>query len=172
MGQMFFGSKFDQDISRWDVSKVMYMQEMFFGTGFNQDISGWDVSKVANMAGMFEEARYFNQDISRWDVGKVTDMTRMFYNATRFNQNLCPWNNVIPYISNGLMFAGSGCNYNATPISSIMGPYCSVLVCSTTATMKPTTFISSMPPTTASPSTTSPTTTSPTTKNPTMTTSP
>ena len=38
---------FNQDISKWDVSNVRYMDSMFFGcNAFNQDISKWDVSKV------------------------------------------------------------------------------------------------------------------------------
>jgi surface protein len=41
---------------------------------FNQDISKWDVSKVTDMRAMFLNATSFNQDIGSWDVGKVTDM--------------------------------------------------------------------------------------------------
>ena len=38
---------------------------------FNQDISKWDVSKVTNMSGMFLRATRFNQDIGSWDVSQV-----------------------------------------------------------------------------------------------------
>ena len=39
---------------------------------FNQDISAWDVSKVIDMDKMFSEATSFNQDISSWNVSNVT----------------------------------------------------------------------------------------------------
>ena len=49
-------SKFNQDISNWDVSKVKNMNTMFYGCSkFNQDISNWDVSKVKSMYGIFGE---------------------------------------------------------------------------------------------------------------------
>ena len=43
---MFQGSKFNQDISRWNVSNVMEMEDMFAESEFNQDISHWNVSNV------------------------------------------------------------------------------------------------------------------------------
>ena len=45
---MFYNcKKFNQDISKWNVSNVKDMSFMFYGCKkFNQDISGWDVSKV------------------------------------------------------------------------------------------------------------------------------
>ena len=42
------------DISKWDVSNVTNMSFMFNGcTSFNQDLSGWDVSKVIYTIGAF-----------------------------------------------------------------------------------------------------------------------
>lgn len=38
---------------------------------FNEDISRWNVSNVTNMDEMFYGADVFNGDISRWDVSKV-----------------------------------------------------------------------------------------------------
>ncbi|WP_434325812.1 BspA family leucine-rich repeat surface protein [Mycoplasma leachii] len=43
----------------------------YWATKFNQDISTWDVSKVTNMSDMFYNATSFNQDLSKWDVSKV-----------------------------------------------------------------------------------------------------
>merc|ERR1712193_274871 len=65
---------------------------MFFGAeAFNQDLSKWDVSKVTDMASMFFGADDFNQDLSKWDVSKVTNMRGMFYDAKAFNKCLLPW---------------------------------------------------------------------------------
>merc|ERR1712032_191570 len=66
------------------------MQWMFDGaTDFNQDLSKWDVSRVINMEGMFNYAKSFNQDLSKWDVSRVTDMDSMFKGADSFQQTLC-----------------------------------------------------------------------------------
>jgi len=67
------------DISKWDVSKVEYMEFMFFECeNFNQDISGWDVSNVNDMDFMFNACKSFNQDISNWDVKNVKNMDNIF----------------------------------------------------------------------------------------------
>eukprot|EP00984_Skeletonema_dohrnii_P012121 scaffold4876_cov176-Skeletonema_dohrnii-CCMP3373.AAC.1 len=83
---------FNQDIGKWDVSKVTSMFGMFRGaTAFNQDIGKWDVSKVTSMHDMFRDAEAFNQNIGKWDVSQVNDMTRMFSYATAFNQEIGSW---------------------------------------------------------------------------------
>jgi len=41
MYSMFNNSKFNGDISKWDVSKVTNMDSMFSGSKFNGDISQW-----------------------------------------------------------------------------------------------------------------------------------
>ena len=94
MSEMFRKSKFNGDISNWDVSNVTDMKLIFSGTEFNGDISNWDVSKVTDMSGMFMGAFYesqFNGDISNWDVSNVTDMLLMFNGAISFNQDLSSW---------------------------------------------------------------------------------
>lgn len=53
MGELFYGSKFNGDISKWDVSNVIDMYQMFTNSAFNGDISKWDVSNVLNMDGIF-----------------------------------------------------------------------------------------------------------------------
>jgi surface protein len=45
---------------------------------FNQDLSRWNVSKVTDMAVMFRGCKNFNQDLSRWDVSKVKNINYMF----------------------------------------------------------------------------------------------
>lgn len=69
--RMFRKSKFNGDISSWDVSNFTVMYEMFEQSEFNGDISNWDVSNVLNMERMFLNNFYFNQDLSSWDVENV-----------------------------------------------------------------------------------------------------
>ena len=102
MSNLFHGNGFNQDISKWDVSNVINMEQMFRGTAkkpsiFNQDISKWDVSKVENMHGMFSSDSYwhpspFNQDISKWNVSSVKNMSKMFFRAVKFDQPIAGWN--------------------------------------------------------------------------------
>ncbi|MDA8591702.1 BspA family leucine-rich repeat surface protein [Flavobacteriaceae bacterium] len=82
---------FNQDISTWDVSNVIYMNQVFMDNiDFNQDIGSWDVSSVTDMGLMFKDADAFNQDISSWDVSNVTNMYGMFYDS-EFNQPIGSW---------------------------------------------------------------------------------
>jgi len=87
--RMFGGAtSFNQDIGNWDLSNATNIGEMFKGaTSFNQDIGDWDVSNVTNMAETFEGATSFNQDIGDWDVSNVTNMAEMFKGATSFNND-------------------------------------------------------------------------------------
>ena len=109
-------SKFNLDISRWDVSNVTNMSHMFSGSEFNQDISRWDVSNVTNMSGIFSYSRVqgtsflnkFNQNISNWDVSNVTNMEYMFA-GTLFNQPIENWKVSTVENMKG-MFAGSRFN--------------------------------------------------------------
>jgi len=43
-------------------------------TKFNGDVSNWDVASVTSMKDMFYLAINFNGDISKWDVSSVTNM--------------------------------------------------------------------------------------------------
>ncbi|WP_288787492.1 BspA family leucine-rich repeat surface protein [uncultured Fibrobacter sp.] len=49
------------------------MNNLFYKSRFNGDVSQWDVFYVTNMRGMFSESR-FDGDISNRNVGNVTDM--------------------------------------------------------------------------------------------------
>ena len=93
MRDMFSGaSKFNGDLSSWNVSTVTDMSQMFFGASkFNGNLSSWDVSKVTDMSNMFNSAFVFNGNLSSWDVSKVTDMSAMFYQAVVFNGDLSRW---------------------------------------------------------------------------------
>ena len=46
---MFAYSKFNRDISKWNVSNVENITSMFFRSKFNQDISKWDLSNVEDL---------------------------------------------------------------------------------------------------------------------------
>ena len=77
MSFLFTGSKFNGNISKWNVYNVTNMTGMFIRSEFNGDISNWDVSNVENMQGMFLRST-FNGDISNWDVSNVKFKSRMF----------------------------------------------------------------------------------------------
>lgn len=91
MSGLFMNTEFNGDISKWDVSNVVYMAEMFKNSPFNGDISKWNVSKVYNMSHMFSSARKFNQDISDWNVTNCEHMEYMFKDAMAFDQDLSKW---------------------------------------------------------------------------------
>ena len=104
MRAMFAGTKFNQDISSWNTSKVTDMSHMFSGaTAFNQPLNTWDVSNVTDMSYMFAGVRYrdgniynrissFNKPLWKWNVSKVTNMSHMFDGARNFNQDISNWN--------------------------------------------------------------------------------
>jgi surface protein len=74
---MFYNSKFNGDLSQWNVSNVTNMSYMFEKSQFNNNLRTWDVSNVTNMGGIFRGSQ-FNGDISQWDVSNVVDMSYMF----------------------------------------------------------------------------------------------
>jgi len=82
-------SKFNQDISRWNVSSVTDMGFMFEGSRFNRDISRWSASNVTNMAGMFT-CSVFDQELFKWDTSSVVDMRQMF-SYSKYNQDIFGW---------------------------------------------------------------------------------
>ena len=77
MSNLFAFSKFNGDISRWNVSKVTNMEGMLAKSTFTGDISNWIVSNVTNMKYMFMHST-FDGDISNWDVSNVTNNEYMF----------------------------------------------------------------------------------------------
>ena len=89
MSNLFAFSKFNGDISRWNVSKVTNMKYMFAYSKFNGDISKWNVYNVENMRGMFSSSK-FNGDLSNWDVSNTRDMSGMFANSN-FNGDISKW---------------------------------------------------------------------------------
>ena len=70
MRSMFEETPFNQDMIHG--CTVGNMGGMFSNSKFNGDISNWDVSNIAVMDTMFTDATNFNQDIGDWDVSSVT----------------------------------------------------------------------------------------------------
>ena len=92
-GMFAYAKFFDGDLSTWDVSGVTDMSEMFrTASKFNVDLSAWDTSSVTNMGWMFVRASSFNADLSAWNVSGVTDMSGMFSHAESFDSDLSAWN--------------------------------------------------------------------------------
>ena len=60
-----------------DTEPVTNMYSMFKYSKFNGDISVWDVGNVTDMSFMFNHSK-FNGDISSWNVENVTDMYSVF----------------------------------------------------------------------------------------------
>ena len=77
---MFEISKFNQNISKWNVSQVKYMNSMFADSVFNQDISHWNVSNVIHMFCMFVHSQ-FNQNIDVWKINPQCDIDNMFFKS-------------------------------------------------------------------------------------------
>ena len=129
---MFGGaSAFNQEI--FVLTKVTGTLEFMFYNApiFNQDISRWDVSKVTYMNQVFYNAYAFNQDISSWDVSKVRRMDSMFYNATNFNNGggvgdtthpMTGWN-VIAVTNHTNFGTGSGLYYTTKKTGNIQPNY-------------------------------------------------
>jgi surface protein len=93
LSDLFYDRQFNEDIGKWDVSKVTDMTAMFQNAlEFNQDLSLWDTSKVTSMSRMFAMAKSFNSDITKWDVSSVKTTSYMFLHALAFNQDISDWN--------------------------------------------------------------------------------
>mmetsp|Transcript_6728 Transcript_6728/g.14063 ORF Transcript_6728/g.14063 Transcript_6728/m.14063 type:complete len:165 (-) Transcript_6728:10-504(-) len=72
----YFGGQFE-DLSRWDVSKVEYMDHMFQGNQFLQfmDFSFWNTSSVKSMSFMFQDCNNFQLgNLGGMDTSNVESM--------------------------------------------------------------------------------------------------
>ena len=119
MNYLFVNSKFNGNISNWDVSNVVFMDYMFSNSQFNGDISNWDVSSVTNMGSTFSESQ-FNGDISNWDVSSVTGMSGMFYKS-QFNGDISNWDvssvTIMDYMFTLTPFNGDISNWDVSNVN-------------------------------------------------------
>ena len=92
MSGLFENSKFNGDISKWDVSNVTNMYRMFkLCHYFNKPLNDWDVSNVENTEGMFDMATEFNQPLNNWKLSSAVVIVDMFHSAYKFKQDLSSW---------------------------------------------------------------------------------
>ena len=99
---------------------------------FNQDISKWNTSKVTLARAIFTNTSAFNQDINTktvtvngntyqaWDTSLITDMRDIFGNAVAFNQSINNWNvSNVTAISN-FMLGKTDLNYSAANYDALL----------------------------------------------------
>jgi surface protein len=105
---------------------------------FNGDISRWDMSAATSIDSMFAGAGAFNQNISAWNVSSVSDMSSAFNGATEFSQDLCAWADLLPTterVSSAAAFEDTACPVALVPVqlaagddddesSFVPGPFC------------------------------------------------
>lgn len=75
--EMFKKSEFNSSLLNWDMSSARNLRQMFFGSKFNQEINIWNVRNVETMEAMFSDSD-FDQELDMWDVSNVLDMREMF----------------------------------------------------------------------------------------------
>ena len=72
---LYAKSKDDDDWDRVCTSLLTKTSYLFINQlNFNQDISSWDTSNVIFMEPTFSNANSFNQDIGNWDTSSVRNM--------------------------------------------------------------------------------------------------
>ena len=89
--------------------------------GFNDDITNWDTSNVLSMEEVFSGWPAFNQDISSWDVSNNNDFSFMFRGATSFMLNEVI-NKQKGYYENKVPFGPKG-DYITSPAISVPVSY-------------------------------------------------
>ena len=63
------------------------MQDMFYkAVSFNDNLGRWDVSRVVQMQYMFSQAKLFDQDLSRWTLShSLSNMRSMFFASSKLS---------------------------------------------------------------------------------------
>jgi surface protein len=68
----------NDDLTIIFTGQVTDISYMFFHTDFNQDISSWNTSNIIFFSSMFEGNLAFNQDLSNWNTSSNYDNLGMF----------------------------------------------------------------------------------------------
>ena len=127
MESMFNGaSKFNRDISSWNVSKVTTFAAMFrlaiaYNNGDNlntnpitsiQGLDGWNINTTSSvtMLGMFLFTNVFNRPLASWNMTRVNNTNLMFRDALKFNQPLSNWERAGSTLANVTNMSGMFCN--------------------------------------------------------------
>jgi surface protein len=135
-GMFSNATSFNQSLSTFDTSSVIFMSTMFGNAiAFNQSLSNFDTSNVIDMRYMFGIATVFNQSLSTFDTSSVTDMSYMFYGADAFDQNIGTWDvgNVTSFFD--FMVTKTPATYSATNLDDIYNGW-------STSGVQPNNFIS------------------------------
>lgn len=117
-------SRFNEDLSRWDTSRVTNMNYVFYyASSFNGNISTWNTSRVVTISGMFNGAASFNGNLSLWDVSRIVDMNSVFPEATSFNGDVSTWDtssvtDMRAMFRNAVSFHGDISRWNTSRVTS------------------------------------------------------
>ena len=74
------------------IQRDRYEKYVFAASGFNNNISSWDVPRILSMMGMFYSVSSFNNDILSWDASSLTRIEYIFRFVSKFNSNISSWN--------------------------------------------------------------------------------
>lgn len=72
--ELFMGSPFNGDVSRWNVSNGRDFKQMFYGAAFNGDITGWAIHPEAVVLSMYslKQTRVDAQpSIFHWRIAQI-----------------------------------------------------------------------------------------------------
>ena len=92
MQQTFqFATKFNGDISEWDVSVVTSLDQTFHGAvSFKKPLTHWQTQDVQSMYCTFKNAEAIDGPL-RWNVARVSSMERSFLGAKSYNGDVGSW---------------------------------------------------------------------------------
>ena len=82
------------NISNWDVSNVVNMQNMFCSChNFNSNLKEWDINSLQNASGMFQNCESFvGEGLENWNTQNIERTKSMFHGCVNFNCNIGKWN--------------------------------------------------------------------------------